>query len=587
LLNRYRSMKPDQEVAMSHAKAHVFPEIAPQVVERSVAPALTIRLELPFVLGAGVTWALWTLPTDLAFDARIALIVTALALIGWVGTRLPESLVALAAAMALVLTGAVPEERLYAALGSDLVWLLLAAFIIAAVLKEAGLAERLVAPLTAARPRFAVFAFVLAAAVALTAFLLPSTSGRAALLLPVFLVLLPLLPDARLGKALSLLFPTVILLSAGGSLIGAGAHLVAVEAIAATGGPRLGYLDWLLLGAPLAAVSSLVAVTLILALFVPRTLWRARMAQAEAAGPMTVQQKRIVVVVTALVGLWLTESLHGFGMALVAVMGALVLLTKPFNSRKAKDVFRAVDMELILYMAATMLIAQAITQSGADRWLAAQAMASLPQAALTHGPSMVIAMSVIALISHLVIASRSARAAVLIPAVALPMAGLGHDATLMILIAVMGTGFCQTMMASAKPVAIFGAREEAGFTQRDLFRLALPLGLAKLVLLVGFALYVWAGQTKTTPSPLPPPTLTSDMRGALAAGPVLQTSEPPIILTSSLFPRARPADFPRVPATATPVLRTRAIAPAGLTRFERDMRTAGQQIRRDLRRLFN
>lgn len=154
-----------------------------------------------------------------------------------------------------------------------------------------------------------------------------------------------------------------------------------------------------------------------------------------------------------LVGLWLTEAINGLGMALVAVMGALVLLTKPFNSRKTKEVFRAVDMELILYMAATMLMAQAMTQSGADRWLAAQAMAVLPQAALTHGPSMAIALSVIALVSHLVIASRSARAAVLIPAVALPVTGLGHDATLVILIVVMGTGFCQTLMASAKPVA--------------------------------------------------------------------------------------------------------------------------------------
>ncbi len=226
--------------------------MAPQIAARYFAAAALVRLLLPFVLGIAVTAAVWTLPADLASDARIALIVTALALIGWVGTRLPESLVALAAAMALVVSGAVQEERLYAALGSDLVWLLLAAFIIAAVLKEAGLAERMVAPLTASRPRFGAFAFALAGAVALTAFVLPSTSGRAALLLPVFLALVSLLPDARLGRALSLLFPTVILLSAGGSLIRAGAHLVAVEAIAATGGPRLGYLDWLMLGAPLA-----------------------------------------------------------------------------------------------------------------------------------------------------------------------------------------------------------------------------------------------------------------------------------------------------------------------------------------------
>ena len=162
-------------------------------------------------------------------------------------------LVALLAALALVLSGAQAEEALTNTLGEQIVWLLLAAFVIAAVIKEAGLAERLVAPLTARAPRVLPFFLMTGAAISLTAFLLPSTSGRAALLLPVYLGLLAALPDQRLAKPLALLFPSAILLSAGGSLIGAGAHVVAVEAIDATGGPRIGYLDWFLIGAPLAA----------------------------------------------------------------------------------------------------------------------------------------------------------------------------------------------------------------------------------------------------------------------------------------------------------------------------------------------
>ncbi|MGL5008636.1 MAG: SLC13 family permease, partial [Paracoccaceae bacterium] len=211
---------------------------------------------LPAALAFTATWALWTLPDDLAADARIVLVVTVLAIIGWVMTRLPESVVALAAALTLVLAGAVPEERLYATLGSGLVWLLVAAFIIAAVLKDSGLTDRMVAPLTARQPRFAPFLLALTGMIALTAFILPSTSGRAALLLPVFLALIPALPDTRLRLALALLFPTVILLSAGGSLIGAGAHLIAVEAIAGTTGLQIGFVDWIVLGAPLAAIAS-------------------------------------------------------------------------------------------------------------------------------------------------------------------------------------------------------------------------------------------------------------------------------------------------------------------------------------------
>lgn len=573
---------------MHVSKAYNLPYLAPQTAENGHILAVPMSVVVPTTAAFLAIWALLALPADLGADARISLIVTALALIGWVGTRIPESLIALGAALSLVLTGAMPEERLYAALGSDLVWLLLAAFIIAAVLKETGLAERMVSPLTTSRPRFVAFAIMLAGLVAITAFLLPSTSGRAALLLPVFLALVPLLPDPRLGKAMSLLFPTVILLSAGGSLIGAGAHLVAVEAIGATGGPRIGYLDWLLLGAPLAAISSLAGVVLILLLFVPRDLWLARLTPAQKTGPMSAKQKRVLLVIAMLVGLWLTESVHGFGMALVAVSGALLLLTKPFSGKKTKEVFRSIDVELILYMAATMMIAQAMTQSGADRWLAAQAMAILPAPALANGPVMIVAMSVIAVVSHLVIASRSARAAVLIPAIALPMAGLGHDPTLMILIAVMGTGFCQTLMASAKPVAIYGTREEAGFTQSDLLRLALPLGAVKLMLLIGFAIFIWPLQIPKPVLPVSMPVLSHEMRTVLSAGPVPQSMEPTLLIASSPRPKARPAAFQNrdVVVATKPKRKNRTGAASTSTQFERDLKAAGRQIRRDLRRLF-
>ncbi|MGL4321554.1 MAG: SLC13 family permease, partial [Paracoccaceae bacterium] len=405
-------------------------------------------------------------------------------------------------------------------------------------------------------------------------------------------------------RALALLFPTVILLSAGGSLIGAGAHLIAVEAMVMTGAPRLGYIDWLMLGGPLAVLSSAAGVALILCLFVPQRLWWARMAATVPAGPRTAQQSRILAVIAALVALWLTEAWHGLGMSLVAMLGALALLTRPFSNRKTKDVFRAIDIELILFMAATMLIAQAMTETGADTWLAAQAMAALPRGVLASGPGIAIAMSAIAVLAHLAIASRSARAAILIPAVALPMAGLGHDATLMILIAVMGTGFCQTLMSSAKPVAIYGLREEAGFSQVDLLRLALPLGLVKAGLLVAFAVFVWPQQTAPSSAPSNAQAFASvppAVRTALSAMPVAATQEP--LLLSSLWPRPRPAGIgraavPDVQVTAQRQPRQQQIRPANLgtriereldqaaQQFERDLNQAARQIRRDLRGLF-
>ena len=121
--------------------------------------------------------------------------------------------------------------------------MLLAAFVIAAVARDAGLTQRLTAPPMRRGRRFAPFAFALTAIMA-TAFVLPSTSVPATQLMPVFAAIAETLPDKRLVKPLALLFPTVIMLSAGGSLIGAGAHLLAAQSIRQTTGLHLGYLDW-------------------------------------------------------------------------------------------------------------------------------------------------------------------------------------------------------------------------------------------------------------------------------------------------------------------------------------------------------
>ena len=97
----------------------------------------------------------------------------------------------------------------------------------------------------------------------------------------------------------------------------------------------------------------------------------------------------------------------------------------------------------------------------------------------------------VATFAHIVLASRTARATVLIPAVALPLAGFGVSPASLIMVTAIGSGFCQTLMVSAKPVALFGGMEPPAFSPSDLLRLALMLALPFIALLALFALVIW------------------------------------------------------------------------------------------------
>lgn len=476
-----------------------------RAADRTELWARFIRLSVaPLVAGLVILFLSFLLPDSLATNAKTAIAITALAIVGWTLTPIPDSIVAVAAALLLVLTGVLPEKQLYSALGKELIWLLIAAFIIAAVVKNSGLAERLafaaVQPFTNVTAFFHAIAFV----IALTAFLIPSTSGRAALLLPVFTALADRMPGSASRRALAILFPTVILLSAGGSLIGAGAHFIAVETIHRSGGPTIGYVEWLMLAFPTTLLTSHLAVAVIIAMFVPESERESRLSvHVQKDRQLSGRQWRIAIALAIIVLLWIAAPWHGVDIALVAMGGAALLINKPFTSESPKQLFRGVETELLVFLAATVVIADGIMLSGASQWMAERIMDILPQSAAGSTGTVIAFMTGIAVLSHLVINSRSARAAVLLPAITLPLAGLGHDTTILVLVTVLGTGFCQTLMASAKPVTIFGSVDGITFTQSDLLRLAVALLPIKALIIVCFALFVWPHQTTSNPPAAP------------------------------------------------------------------------------------
>lgn len=448
---------------------------------------------------AGLTWLLLTSElTPWPAPARIAVGVFVLAIIAWTVLRLADTPVALAACIALIGLGGATPQVFYASLGNSLIWLLIGAFIIAAVLQHSGLAERWAVQAVAGARTAPRLLMRLTWVISATAFIVPSTSGRAALLLPVFLVLARSVGDARIVRAMALLFPSVILLSACASLLGAGAHLVAVDFMKALGHDAPSFALWAWWAAPFAIVSSFAATALITALFLDRES-RTKPLQLPSLThrPLTRQQRGAVAVTLLTVAAWAGGALHSVDAALVALLGALASTCKPLTGVDLKTALKKVEWNLVLFLAATLVLGEALLHSGAARALADALLRAVPLAQWGTASVMMLA-AAIALLSHLLITSRTARALVLLPTVALPLAATGLNPALLIFVCVVGSGFCQTLVVSAKPVALF-ARAELPAELEDprssidsaLLRLSLVLLPLMALLLWGFALVVW------------------------------------------------------------------------------------------------
>ena len=444
--------------------------------------------------------ALLAVPTNvpgLGGDARLTLVVFVLATCAWIGTSIDDTYIALGAGLALTVTGVISSDTLFGTLGDATVWLLIGAFVLAAAVGRTGLAGRAAVFLVSGARTVRQLAHLTTAALVVTAFAVPATSGRAALALPVVLALAKVLADRkRLVVMLALLFPTVILLSAVATLIGAGAHLITVSVLRETTGQHIGFTQWLLLGLPLAVVSSHLAAEAVLLTTTRRTdrdgpvhLTSEQIQQHSeqpVTGPWSQAEKRCVLLLATVVALWCSEPLHRVPPALVALIGAVVASSPALGTVRLKDALKTVPWSLLLFMAATMATGVALADSGAADWL----VSGLPT-----GDAPVLFLAIVIAVStaaHLVLQSRSARSSVLVPLVVAASVGVGVNPVAAALASTAAAGFCHTLPASAKPVTLFSQIPGTPtYTPRDLLRLSVVLAPMTAALVLFFAVAVW------------------------------------------------------------------------------------------------
>ncbi|MFC8919236.1 SLC13 family permease [Streptomyces sp. NPDC057116] len=464
----------------------------------TVTPSLGRAAWLGGALGVCALLALPDRFPGLGGEARLTLAVFVLATVAWIATPVDDTFVALGAGLALTATGVISSETLFATLGDETIWLLICAFVLAAAVTRTGLAGRAAAFLVSGARTVRQLVHLTTAALVVTSFAVPATSGRAALALPVFLALAEVLAERRrLVVMLALLFPTVVLLSAVATLIGAGAHLITVHVLWEHTGQRLGFVQWLLLGLPLAVVSSHLAAETVLLTTTTRDDRRGPVritpADLEAhspppvTGPLSTAEARCALLLATVVVLWCSEPLHRVPPAVVALIGAVVAASPALGTVRLKDALRTVPWPLLLFMAATMAMGVALADSGAAAWL----VSGLP---LRAAPWLFLTVVVVvSTAAHLVLQSRSARSSVLVPLVVVAAAAAGVNPVAAALASTAAAGFCHTLPASAKPVALFSDLPDGvpTFTPRDLLRLSAVLAPLTAGLVLLFALTVW------------------------------------------------------------------------------------------------
>ncbi|WP_250125703.1 SLC13 family permease [Chroococcidiopsis sp. CCMEE 29] len=432
------------------------------------------------------------LPTSLPTAARLSLFAFALAVILWSTTSLNAAYVALVTVMLLILSGGSDQEALYEALESDVIWLMIGAFVLGGAVQQTGLAARLTQLVVAqARTVGSVFWLLTTMLIPLS-FIIPSTSGRAAVVIPVFRSIANAADDRRITRAMALLMPTVILVATISTLIGAGSHLIANDLLDEIADVKLSYAQWALYGLPFGIVASYISCWVIMCLFLDKNhLNRQLQIPQQKQKPFSKAERTTLIVVLVMVALWLTESWHGLEIATVTVIGALVLTAPGIGVISWKDGLKAVSWNLILFVGAALVLGEELIESDAAEWIINQLFAVSGIVGTESQLLILLVLTLISLTSHIYMTSHTARAVALVPALLYLGNSLQLNPTAVLFISTVGMDYCLTFPVSSKALLMFQELEGETYKPTDLLRLSSVLLLVHLGLIVLFYYGYW------------------------------------------------------------------------------------------------
>ena len=204
-------------------------------------------------------------PKGMTPEAQKSLAVFVFALIMWVAQPIPIYQTSIIGILLLPMIGAVEKQKVtFGALGYDIIWLMVAAFVLTSAINETNLGKRLALSMLTKfgkTPKGTLISLMLVNFI--LAFFIPSTSARAALLIPIIMILLEVYEqvpgESNFGRLITLQGVMNNHLATSMVITATSSQLLAIGFINKMTGSKLGYMDWLLGSLPQVLITGLIA----------------------------------------------------------------------------------------------------------------------------------------------------------------------------------------------------------------------------------------------------------------------------------------------------------------------------------------
>lgn len=351
-----------------------------------MVPAIRLPILVIAIAVALSAWLLLAPPAGLPPAAANTAALAVVAIAFWATGRLPEHVVALAFLLGAVLLKVAPPPVVFSGFSSTAWWLIFGGLIIGVAVRRTGLGDRVAIGLSALfGRRYPGLVIGITVIGLVLGFILPSSIGRAVLLLPIAAALAERhgFVDGRPGRtgivlaaAFAVHLPTFAILPANVPnmvLAGAAEQLYGYTPL---------YGHYLLLHFPvLGLLKAAATVVLILWMFHDRTPAGQTASEAPALSRRPSRDEwRLTLLIMVSLALWVTDFLHHISPAWVSLAAGIVCLLPATGLVPPKSFAQEVPYGTLFYIAGIMALGAVVAHSGLGDVLAHRLLAILPLA---------------------------------------------------------------------------------------------------------------------------------------------------------------------------------------------------------------
>lgn len=413
---------------------------------------------------------LMPLPAGMTIEGQKSLALFTFGLIMWITRPIPIYLTSILIVLLLPLLGAVDSQKVaFGTLGFDIIWLMVAAFVLTSAMSSTNLGKRIALTLVtkfAKTPTQTLMVFVVVNFI--LAFFVPSTTARASLLVPICLVILEIFKaapgESKFGKLMMLQGVQVNGIATSVVMTATSAQVLAVGFINEQAGGNVGYLQWILGSIPQAIITTVLAFIAGLFLFNYKDEFKGieggdgkiadqLKAQLDELGPMSTGEKKAALIFLFTLLSWATGDYHedwfGFEISTeqTAVISMFLCLMPGIGVITWKQA--NIKWDLMLFSAGAYAVGNAVNDTGGATWVIDKLINAT---GLDKLPPSTVAVSLIfiSIFSHLIFTSKTVRTTILIPAIIVLARQLGLDPVALALACSYGIAYTITLPPHSK-----------------------------------------------------------------------------------------------------------------------------------------